>query len=360
MQIAVYDDDEQGFLLKNRDGIIRIPFPRLEYVEVINKVVSFHLIDGVVREVTATLADIEESLLSRPEFIKIHRSYLVNINYVQSVGGGNLVTNNGHTIPVARQRRSQVENAYMDFLLRDGNKQIKKPEKTERAQGPWRILLVDDEPDVRRLWTNILKEHGCLVQQAANGEEAALQAAGEAYDCVLLDVMLPGEDGFLLCQRLHELAQAPVIFLSSLTETDKQMKGFEAGGVDYITKDTPPELFWAKVETRIRLALSDRTRFRYGPLLLDLSNRKVFVDEKELSLTPVEFDLLWRLSERGGHIVTPEELFQRVWGGKAWDGGQMVQVHMSRLRRKLEKAWREHSFIETVWGRGYRFVAPDC
>ena len=198
------------------------------------------------------------------------------------------------------------------------------------------------------------------MQQAANGEEAALQAAGEAYDCVLLDVMLPGEDGFLLCQRLHELAQAPVIFLSSLTETDKQMKGFEAGGVDYITKDTPPELFWAKVETRIRLALSDRTRFRYGPLLLDLSNRKVLVDEKEVSLTPVEFDLLWRLSERSGHIVTPEELFQSVLGGKAWDGGQMVQVHMSRLRRKLEKAWREHSFIETVWGRGYRFVAPDC
>ncbi len=358
MQIAICDDGEQGFALKVRDGIIRIAFARLEYVEVLNKIVSFHLTDDAVWEVTAALADIEEKLLLRPEFLKVHRSYLVNLSYVQALSGESIVTDNGHTIPVARQRRSQVQDAYMSFLLHRGETRTRVPEKMDRAKGPWRILLVDDEPADRTLWAEILRGHGCVVQSAAGGEEALRQAADGLYDCVLLDVMLPGEDGFLLCEKLSRLTNAPVIFLSSLTETEKQLKGFRAGGADYITKDTPAGLFWAKVEARIKMAMSGSPRFRYGPLLLDLAGRRVLIDEKEVNLTPVEFDLLWRLSEREGHIFTPEELFGIVWGGAPQDGGQMVQTHMSRLRRKLEKAWGEHRFIETVWGQGYRFVSP--
>lgn len=358
MQIAVYDDDGQGIVVKNRDGIVRIVFAQLEYVEVINKIVSFHLSDGTVREVTAALAEFEEKLLSRPEFLKVHRSYLVNLYYVQSVSGGNIVTDNGHVIPVARQRRSQVQDACMHFFVNQEEAPAQVPEALEYAGGPWQILLVDDEPADRTRWADILRGHGCTVHMASDGAEALRQAADVTYDCVLLDVLLPGEDGFLLCKKLRELTQAPVIFLSCLTETEKQVKGFAAGGADYVTKDTPAELFWAKVETRIRLAVSDRTRFRYGSLLLDLAGRKVFVDETELSLAPVEFELLWRISEQAGHIFTPEELFRIIWGSQPWDGGQMVQQHMSRLRRKLEKACGEHCFIQTVWGQGYRFVPP--
>ena len=93
----------------------------------------------------------------------------------------------------------------------------------------------------------------------------------ESWDCVLLDVMIPGEDGFSICGKLKELTAVPVIFLSCVTEADRQLEGFTVGGIDYITKDTPAGLFWAKVETRIKSALSDRTRFRYGVLLIDLS-----------------------------------------------------------------------------------------
>lgn len=354
MQIAIYDDGGQGLLLKSRDGIVRIAFGQLEYVEVLNKIVSFHLTDSTVREVSAALADIEEKLLSRPEFLKVHRSYLVNLSHVQAVSGGSIATNSGHTIPVARQRLSQVQDAYMHFLLHKGE----APVKAEHFEGPWRILLVDDEPAERTRWADVLRCHDCVVQTAASGDEALEQAADGAYDCVLLDVMLPGEDGFLLCERLKKLTQAPVIFLSSLTETDKQVEGFAAGGADYITKDTPAGLFWAKVETRIRLAVSGHTWFRYGPLLLELSERRVFIDEKEQSLTPIEFDLLWRLSKQAGHVFTPEELFRTIWGRQPWDGGQTVQKHMSHLRRKLELACKEHHFIETVWGQGYRFVPP--
>ncbi len=360
MRIAVCGDDGLGLVLKGRDGIVRIAFTRLEYVEVVNKIVSFHFIDGMVHKVTAALADLEEKLLSRPEFLKVHRSYLVNLNYVQAVRGNSIVTNNGHTILVARQRLGQVQDAYMHFLLHKGEKQPDASPKKEREEGPWRILLVDDEPADRMRWADILCSHGCIVRTAAEGEEALAQAADGAYDCVLLDVMLPGEDGFSLCKKLYTLTQAPVIFLSSFTGTDKQVKGFEAGGTDYITKDTPAELFWAKVETRIRLAATGQNFCRYGRLLLDLPGRRAFMDEKELVFTPVEFDLLQLLSKQAGHIFTPEELFGQIWGGRLWDGGQTVQIHMSRLRRKLEKACEEHSFIETVWGQGYRFVLPDC
>ena len=153
--------------------------------------------------------------------------------------------------------------------------------------------------------------------------------------------------------------QAPIIFLSCLTESDKQVEGFAAGGIDYITKDTPAELFWAKVETRMKLAMSDRAQFRYGPLLLDLKGRRALIGEKELALTSIEFDILWRLSERADHIFTPEEIFDLIWSVQPWDDGQTAQKYMSRLRRKLEKACKEHCFIETVWGEGYRFVPMD-
>lgn len=355
--------EEQGFVLKNRDGIIRVAFARLEYVEVINKTVSFHLAGGEICEVTAALTDFEGKLLSRPEFLKTHRSYLINLNYVQKMGVNGIVTRNGHTIPVSRQRRSQIQEAYLDFLHQT---EFSVPasevpegglsEGLDHSDQPWRILLVDDAAVERTFWADILRCHGCMVQLAGDGEDALKLAAEDSYDCVLLDVMIPGEDGFSICGRLHRVTNTPVIFLSCLTESDQQMRGFAAGGIDYITKDTSPELFWTKVETRIRLAMSGRTRFCYGPLLLDLSDRRVMMDGKELLLTSIEFDILWRLSEHAGYIFSPEEIFGMVFPGQIWDGGQMVQSHVSRLRKKLERAWGQHHFIEAVWGQGYRFV----
>lgn len=355
--------EEQGLVLKNREGVVRLPFADIEFVEVINKKVSFHLTDGVIREMTAALADLEGELLTRQEFIKTHRSYIVNLSCVQSVDANCAMTKCGHSIPVSRQRRNQVQNAYMDFLgrsgasaaLPDGQPPLSQ-ERQEHGGGLWRILLVDDDPVDRTFWADILRCHGCIVHLAGNGEDALKLAADAAYDCILLDVMIPGEDGFAICGKLRRLTRSPVIFLSCITEPDRQVEGFSAGGIDYITKDTTAELFWAKVEARIKLAVSDRTQFRYGPLLIDLTGRKVLINGEELFLTPIEFDILWQLSEHLEHIFSPEEIFDMVWGGQPWDGGKLVQTHMSRLRRKLEKAWGEHHFIEAVWGQGYRFV----
>lgn len=365
--MAIHDDNERGFMLKSRNGVFRMLFEGLEYVEVINKTVFFHLADNVVREVTAALADFEEKFLSRPEFLKPHRSYIINLNHVESIGSNYIVMKSGHNIPLSRQRRNQVQEAYVSSLSQQESavfsleKQTSViPDKPEHSKGFWRILLVDDDETERNYWADVLRSHGCVVHLAGSGEEAFAFAAAEVYDCILLDVMIPGEDGFSICRRLRQrMAYAPIIFLSCLTESDKQLEGFAVGGIDFITKDTPAELFWAKVETRIRLTVSDRTQFHYGPLVLDLTERKALVDGKELLLSSVEFDILCKISEHVGHIFTPEEIFNMVWGEQPWDGGQIVQTHMSHLRRKLEKAWEEHQFIETVWGKGYRFVSVD-
>lgn len=347
---------EQGFIVKSREGVVQIAFARLVYVEVMNKTVFFYLADGKVCEATATLADFEGKLLQRPDFLKTHRSYLVNLRYMQSIDGSSVMMKNGHSVPISRGRRSEVWDAYMHFLHQTETGNAAPADKPEHSDSPWRILLVDDDSAGRTVWADILRHHGCIVQVADNGEDALRLAAGAPFDCVLLDVMIPDEDGFSVCGKLHKLMDIPVIFLSCLAEPDKQVEGFAAGGIDYITKDTPAELFWAKVETRIRLAISERTQLRYGPLLLDLTERRVLIDERELSFTPVEFDILCRLTERAGHVFTPEEIYGMIWGGQPWDGGKLVQMHMSRLRRKLEKAWEGHCFIETVWGQGYRFV----
>lgn len=366
VQSEISVQDEQKFILKSREGIIGVAFARLEYVEVINKTVNFHLVDGTVYETPATLADFERIILSRPEFIKPHRSYLINLSYVQKVGISCAVMKSGHNIPISRQRRNKVQDAYMCFLHRSemgvsgtGAPAAVSNEGARRSGGPWRILLVDDDSAARIFWADILRSHGCIVQLADNGESAVKLAAEEAYSCVLLDVMLPGEDGFSVCEKLHRLMDTPVIFLSCATESDKQLTGFAAGCVDYITKDTPADLFWAKVETRIRLSMAERTQFCYGPLLLDLAGRRAMINGEELPLTPVEFDILWHISENTGHIFTLAEIYDMVWGGQLLDNEQAVQKHMSGLRRKLGKAWEEHQFIETVWGQGYRFTPPN-
>ena len=353
--------ERESLLLKSRDGFVSVPFSRLEYVDVMNKTLSFHLTDGSVRELKASLADFEDVILSRPEFIKVHRSYLLNLRQLQSLGARDAVTRTGHTVPIARPLYSAVKEAYLHLMLHPQpatpfSIATPSPKEAHTGSQPWRILLVDDEPDDLSIWAEQLRVHGCVVETAGNGPEALALSVSRPFDCVLLDVMLPGEDGYQLCSRLKEQTGAPVIFLSCLTDTQNQLQGFTAGGIDYITKDTPVDLFWAKVETRIQLSRSDRRQLSFGPLLLDYSHRRVLIGETELVLSPLGFDLLWLLAGHADHVYTPEELYHSVWGAQPWDGGQAVQSHMSRLRRKLEKAYPSHNFLEAVWGQGYRFV----
>lgn len=357
--------NEQGLVLKNREGAVRLAFAEIEFVEVMNKKVFFHLTGGSVREVTAALAELEGKLLSRPEFIKTHRSFIVNLSCVQSVGMNDVVTKGGDHVPVSRKRHGLVQGACLSFWSRmeeadpapSGQRRLPFGEQPCN-DGPWRILLVDDDPADRAVWADILRCHGCEVDLAGNGKEALGLAEKEVYDCILLDVMIPGEDGFSVCGSLRGLTPAPVIFLSCVTEPDRQVEGFSAGGTDYITKDTPAGLFWAKVEARIKQNGSGRVMVSFGPLAVDPEGHTARINGKELFLTVAEFDILRLLSEQPERIFSPEEIFGLIWGDQPWDGGKLVQSHMSGLRRKLEKACGEHHYIEAVWGQGYRFRLP--
>lgn len=214
--------DEQVFLLKNREGVFKIAFTRLEYVEVINKTVFFNLTDGTVHEVNGSLTDFEEKFADRTDFVKTHRAYLVNLGCIQSIDANFVVTKNGHHVPVSRPRRKQVRDTYMHFVhqagLNDAAAAIYQTEgmngEKENVQAPWRILLVDDDLAEYAFWAKILQDHGCVVKSAPNGREALQMMREEVYDCVLLDVLIPGEDGFSICEKIHEQADVPVIFLS--------------------------------------------------------------------------------------------------------------------------------------------------
>lgn len=355
-----------SLVVKSHSGIVRIPFHNIEHVEVMNKTVFFHMVDGSVRDTSASLLDFETQLLARGDFLKVHRSFLVNMRCVQTLSTKGIVTQTGHAVPVSKMLYPQIKEAYMKYLFTTqpiaAKKQSSAAQKMDdfvfdkKTNAGCRILLVDDEQEQLKYWANVLHTKGCAVDLAQSAEAAVSMAGSEVYDCVILDVMLFGESSFDYCKQLREHTDAPIVFLSSLTDSDSQLKGFLSGGIDYITKDTPSELFWAKIDARIRLAHTGKVQLLFKPLVLDISLRKVFIDEIELVLTPTEFDLLWVLAEHKGRIYTPEELYHAVWGMGEWDGGQSVQVHMSRMRRKLEKACAGYCFIETSWGKGYSFV----
>lgn len=353
--------DENGHIvIKRRKGIIRLFFSNLEYVEVINKKVCFHLSDGNVEEVSSSLAEYEAMLLHWPDFIKVHRAYIVNLRYIQKLESGSILTYCGHFIPVSRHLFPQLKKDYLcrlmdpevDTKISDNTLLIEEPGSKEKHS----ILLVDDEEDQRIYWAQILVENNCRVQTADSGESALYLASQGYFDCVVLDVRLGQDTGFNLCTMLRERTGAPVVFLSSLSDTENQSQGFISGGIDYITKDTSSKLFWLKIETRIKMAQTVKSQLCSGSLRLDLKNRKVFLKESELTLTTVEFDLLCHLIENPDTVYSPARLYGMVWGTQQLDDGQTIQLHLSQLQRKLESVYPQHRFIETVWGKGYCFA----
>lgn len=218
------------------------------------------------------------------------------------------------------------------------------------------ILMVDDERPVLKLRASFLMQQGCVVHCVTTEKQAIGMVKVTPYDCVLLDVMLAETTGFALCAKLRELTETPVIFLSSLDDEESQLAGFLSGGADYITKEASLPLFWAKIETRIRLSQVGKQNLVYPPLLIDLVARRVYVEGKEIIMTSLEFDVLALIASKPCEVFSVFEIYREVWGTEALDQGQTVQVHLSHMRRKLEKAFPRHYFVETAWGKGYRFV----
>lgn len=222
-----------------------------------------------------------------------------------------------------------------------------------------KILVVDDEEEIADLVEVYLKNDGYSVCKFYNATDALACMEREELSLAILDVMLPDMSGFTLCQKIREKHMFPIIMLTAKVEDMDKIMGLTLGADDYMTKPFNPWELIARVNTQIRRytqynALNpEKQEFDFAGLYVCRDSRKCTLFGKELSLTPIEFDILWYLCENRGKVVSSEELFEGVWGEKYLDNNNTVMAHIARLREKLKEPSRKPKFIKTVWGVGY-------
>jgi DNA-binding response OmpR family regulator len=222
------------------------------------------------------------------------------------------------------------------------------------------ILLVDDEDAVQKLLAYPLERDGFRVIQARDGEEALERFEREHVDLVVLDLMLPKLDGLEVCKRLRAGSAVPIIMLTARDDELDKVLGLELGADDYITKPFSIREFRSRVRALLRRAATARPDDRQeeieaNGLRIDLARREVFVHERPVQLTYVEFELLRTLASHTGRVYTREQLLQALWGGSDYREPRTIDVHIRHLREKLERDPHEPEFILTVRGVGYRF-----
>jgi DNA-binding response OmpR family regulator len=222
------------------------------------------------------------------------------------------------------------------------------------------ILVVDDEEAIAEAVRARLESEGYAVAVAGDGPQAIELAAAVHPDLVVLDLMLPGMDGLEVCKEIQRGDWVPVLMLTARTEEADKVAGFQVGADDYLTK--PFSLRELTVRVKAILRRVDRIRtpsasepMGRGPLEIDPSRRRVTVDGVEVSLTPLEFEILLTLARDPGVVFTREQLMDRVWGYRDYAGGRVVDSHVARIRRKLGEDGVEPRFIRTVHGVGYAF-----
>jgi len=222
-----------------------------------------------------------------------------------------------------------------------------------------RILVVDDEPKIVKLARDYLEKSGFQVLTAGDGQTALTMARRDRPDLVVLDLMLPGMDGWDVCRTLRRESDVPIIMLTARAEESDQIVGLELGADDYVTKPFSPRALVARVRALLRRAqnqLKMPDTLRLNGLEIDLQGHRVTVDEEPLHLTPNEFRLLVVLAQHPGQTLSREQLIEQMHGAAAASFDRSIDSHIKNLRRKLEPNPAQPHFIETVYGVGYRFV----
>lgn len=219
----------------------------------------------------------------------------------------------------------------------------------------YRILLLEDDEQLAALICRFLGERGCVVSHACNGNDFLKALHHREYDLILADVVLPDASGFRLLEQCRHQLACPLIFISALSSIQDQVGGLERGACDYLVKPVDPELLWAKIEANIRYTRKPaptKSDISFGPLQVDLASREAVVKGKPLALTANEFDLLLIFAEQPTELLNREYLFRRVVG-REFDGlDRVVDMRVSRLRKKLEAITKEVA-IRSIRGRGY-------
>lgn len=224
-----------------------------------------------------------------------------------------------------------------------------------------RVLIVDDERAIRRFLQVSLAAHGHTIFEASNGQEALAAVVTHRPDVIILDLGLPDLDGIEVTRRLREWTQTPIIILSVREHENDKIPVLDAGADDYLTKPFSVGELMARLRVALRHTAqpNDTPIFRTGTLLVDLVRRVVSVDQREIQLTPTEYDLLKLLVTHAGKVLTHHQILRQVWGMGYEDETHLLRVNISNLRRKLEADPTRPVYILTEPGVGYRLRTQD-
>ena len=223
------------------------------------------------------------------------------------------------------------------------------------------ILIVDDEQDMRQLIEVMLTKSGFQTVTAANGTEAYHVITQEQVDLVLLDIMMPGESGFVVCETIRGISNVPVIFLTARDANEDKVKGLTLGGDDYMVKPFTASELIARINavlrrTGVATQIVEQKFLQRGVIQLDEISRKVMIHQEPVTLTLKEFELLHLFMQNPNNVYSREQLLERIWDLYYAGGTRTVDTHIKTLRIKLGKKSKEASdYIQTVWGIGYRF-----
>ena len=225
-----------------------------------------------------------------------------------------------------------------------------------------KILIIDDEEDLVTLLKDSLESRGHIVLTSYDGE-SGIKKAQEQPDIIILDIMMPGIDGYEVCRRIRDVVLCPIIFLSAKqSETDK-IKGLALGGDDYIIKPFSLNELIARIEAHLRREKravflnnsNKRVLISFGKLSVDLKSRQVKINDNIITLTKREFEILELLLMHPGQVFSKEQIYEKVWGYDAEGDSSTVTEHVKNIRAKIAEFDRDIEYISTVWGIGYRF-----
>jgi len=231
-------------------------------------------------------------------------------------------------------------------------------------QEAWQILIVEDDQRLAELTREYLESNGLKVAIESDGAQAAARILKERPDLVVLDLMLPGEDGLAICRKVRGRYEGPILMLTARTDDMDQVLGLEMGADDYVCKPVRPRVLLARIRALLRRsegaeapAAECQRRLVFGPLVIDSAMREAWLHERSIELTSAEFDLLWLLTANAGRILSREEIFTALRGIEYDGQDRSIDVRISRIRPKIGDDPMHPRLIKTVRSKGYLFVA---
>ena len=221
-----------------------------------------------------------------------------------------------------------------------------------------KIMVVDDDTNICELLRLYLEKDGYATVIVNDGRKAFDRFQEEGADLVLLDIMLPGLDGWQICREIRKVSNVPIIMLTAKTETFDKVLGLELGADDYVTKPFDTKEILARIKAVLRRTVvadaQDIKQVNYDKLTVNLTNYEMIVDGKTVDTPPKELELIYHLSSNPNRVYTRDQLLDEVWGFDYYGDSRTVDVHVKRLREKLEGVSSNWS-LKTVWGVGYKF-----